>query len=227
MKKLLKLTARHLVKPLAGYYLRKERAYRSEGLRLRIPPGVFHPGFFFSTRLLVARLKQLDLSGKSLLELGAGSGMISLVAARAGAIVTASDISGTAVEAIRANAHQNNIELTVIESDLFSDIPPQHFDYLIINPPYYPRDPVSEDQHAWYCGSDFQYFRRLFRQIRPFVNQHSTILMILSEDCDIERIHSIAKKHNYKMVIDTQKRILWEMNYIFRIQTKINRGKIQ
>jgi release factor glutamine methyltransferase len=100
-----------------------------------VSPGVFFPGFIISTKLFLQFIEQLDISGKTLLELGAGSGIISVFAVLKGAIVTASDINPKAVQDIHENAVRNNVEVTVIESDLFEGIPRSTFDFIIIAPP--------------------------------------------------------------------------------------------
>lgn len=79
----------------------------------------------------------MPLKGKKFLELGCGSGLISIAAAKKGARVTASDINPVAVEFLVKNSEENKVEIEVIESDLFNDIPKQPFDIIAINPPYY------------------------------------------------------------------------------------------
>ena len=115
-----------IVKPLLWRYLSRERSYRYRDIRMTIRPGVFHPGFFFSTRLLLDFLAQHDLGGKTLLELGAGSGLIAIHSARRGARVTASDINPAAVQSIRENAAANSAELTVVDSGTLT-VPPWMF----------------------------------------------------------------------------------------------------
>src|SRR5205085_2367128 len=97
-EKIVAYLAGNFYKPALRRYLSRERVYRYEGISLQIHPEVFHPGFFFSTKLLLRYLLQLPLHQRSLLELGAGSGLISFAAARAGADVTASDINPVAVQ---------------------------------------------------------------------------------------------------------------------------------
>ena len=65
--------------------------YSRYGLKISVLPGVFHPGVFLSTNLIISYLKTRELDGKFFLELGAGSGLISLFAAKSGAKVTATD----------------------------------------------------------------------------------------------------------------------------------------
>ena len=81
MQKLIKYITNLIYKPLLVKYLSSTRVYIHKGIRLLIPPEVFHPGFFFSTKLLLAYVNRHSLRGKSFLELGAGSGLIQLTPA--------------------------------------------------------------------------------------------------------------------------------------------------
>jgi release factor glutamine methyltransferase len=198
-------------------YSAKERGYSYKGINVRVMPGVFHPGLFFSTKLLIEYLSKLDLKNKTVLELGAGSGLISIYCAKQNAIVTATDINPTAVININKNAELNNVKITVLESDLFDKIEKENYDYMIINPPYFPKDPTSDKEFAWYCGSDFKYFKKLFSQLNNYRTE-SNVLLILSEDCDFNRINSIANECNFKLNLVLQKKVLWEQNFIYTIE---------
>jgi release factor glutamine methyltransferase len=207
-----------LLQPLAKWYLAKDRSYSYQGLKLVIKPGVFHPGLFFSTTYLASFLKKLELANKTFLELGAGSGLLSLLAARQGASVTSLDISSSSIENTRLNASSNQLSITLILSDLMDEIPESTpFDFIFINPPYYPQDPVSEAEKAWYCGSSFQYFKKLFAQLVPRI-PFSACYMILSEDCDIQAIRQIAQENGLDLFLIEKKRIWWEWNFIFRVE---------
>ena len=102
------------LQPLLKKYLSKPRNYRYQELNLVIYPGVFHPGFFFSTQFLLKQLSQLELKDKRVLELGAGSGLISFVVKQMGGIITASDISENVVRNIKLNQKSNNFFFEVI-----------------------------------------------------------------------------------------------------------------
>ncbi|MCX8106964.1 MAG: class I SAM-dependent methyltransferase [Ignavibacterium album] len=203
-------------------YSSKERDYVFNRMKLRVLPGVFHPGFFFSTKFLISHLTKYDLKDKHVLELGAGSGMISLFCANKGAFVTSSDISLTAVENVKLNAKMNDCDIDVFHSDLFDSIPKQQFDFIIINPPYFPKDAKNESELAWFCGSEFQYFEKLFTQITDFLYSSTVALMVLSEDCDIQRINSIASKNMVEMKLKETKKFFGELNFIFQLHLSEN-----
>lgn len=207
-------------RPLVSWYIRKPRPYSYEGIRIIVQPGVFHPAFFFSTRILLRFLHGMkqQLPGRRFLELGAGSGIISLYAARLGAAVTASDISLTAVSALRENAVRNGIELNILHSDLFGAFPEGDYDVILINPPYYKKNPATEAEHAWYCGEQLDYFRRLFAQLPARMHHGTLAFMILSDDCDLEGIRSLAGSNGFRMDVAETRKVAWEKNFIFRIR---------
>jgi len=206
-----------VLQPLYRQYLSRARSCRYKDVRVVVSPGVFFPGFIFSTKIFLQFIEGLDLNGKRFLELGAGSGLISIFAARKGAVVTASDINPLSVENIRENAARNDAAVTVIESDLFEGILLQAFDFIIIAPPYYPKDPADYREMAWFCGAHFEFFERLFRQLPVFFHDSSQVLMILSEDCDISAIRAVASRYGFEFHLLLRKRKLGEWNFIFRI----------
>jgi release factor glutamine methyltransferase len=205
------------LQPFASWYLSKDRFYRYKNLKLLVKKSVFHPGFFFSTKMLVNFLEEKDLKNKTLLELGAGSGLVSFVAAGRGANVTATDINSIAIEGLYFNAAQNQLPVTIIHSDLFDSLSEtEFFDFVIINPPYYPRNPANDAEKAWFCGEDFAYFRKLFAQLSQ--RHDKTIWMILSEDCQTQAIQGLATQFGMSLKTIVSKKTGWEWNFIFQIE---------
>jgi len=216
---MLKFLSTRFIRPLMQRYLSKERNYSYEKITLKILPGVFHPGFFFSTKFLLHFMEQFDLKGKKILELGAGSGLISFIAERKGAAVTASDLSKVAIEGLQLNKEKLQSAITIIRSDLFDEIPNQQFDFIIINPPYFPKNSTNDSQLAWYCGEHFEYFDKLFSQLSAFGILACKVIMILSEDCNISTIERIASGNGFVLEEYERKKIWWEWNFIFEIRT--------
>jgi release factor glutamine methyltransferase len=209
-----------LVTRFAKIYTAKEREFSYKNIKVRVRPGVFHPGLFISTRILLDFVSDLELEKKSFLELGAGSGIISILASKKGAIVYASDISSTAVENIRLNAEINNATISVYKSDLFENLPAMEFEYIIINPPYYKKDPINEAEYAWYCGNNHEYFTRLFDSLADHTHKSSKVFMILSEVCDIDAITQIGKDRKFEWELIQKKSVLGEKNYIYNLSIK-------
>jgi len=75
------------------------------GLVLIVEPTVFHPKIFLTSKFFAEFLQGLDLTGKNAVEIGTGSGILALSAAKAGAAsVLALDINPAAVRTAAANA---------------------------------------------------------------------------------------------------------------------------
>ena len=76
---------------------------------LEVPPTVFGDGLHPTTTSCLELLTPLVGPGTRLLDVGCGSGALSVVAARAGADATAIDVDDAAVDATRANAAANGV----------------------------------------------------------------------------------------------------------------------
>lgn len=198
--------------PIVKWYLSKDRLYEKGEIQLLVKSGVFHPGFFGSTSVLRKFILQHShVSGRKVLELGAGTGVISILLYRLGAIVTASDISRNAIENIKINAQRNDAALRVIHSDMFENIK-DSFDLIVINPPYYRRKPVQEPDHAWYAGESLQYFYKLFAGLPGVMHSDSRVLMVLSDDCNLEEINKIAGSNSFKSTVK-HREFKWIQNF--------------
>src|ERR1044072_3049868 len=91
---------------------------RVGGFKLRVRPTVFHPRFFLSSKRFVSFLDGLDLRDKVVIDVGTGSGVIALAAARAGSkTVIAADINPNAAMCAAENARANGL------GELFSGFP--------------------------------------------------------------------------------------------------------
>src|SRR4030095_3680463 len=146
MRSLIKHIVGRTYKPLLVRYLSKTRTYSWKGITVEVPPSVFHPGFFTSTKLLLHYIKHKNFKKTSVLELGAGSGLISIYTAKKGGYVTATDINPVAISCLKRNSELNKTELTILHSDLFANIPMHSFDTIIINPPYYKKEPRINEE---------------------------------------------------------------------------------
>lgn len=209
------------LKPYLTWYLKKERITHLRGFKLTVKPTVFHPKYFFSTTYLVDFVSRLNLANKTFLEIGCGSGLISLEAYRHKAKVSCCDINEAAIISTTQNLEFNfkstKPDFYIYKSDVLEAVPKMPFDYIVINPPYFFEDVTSDSQLAWNCGKNGEYFKKLFSQLHGFIHKESQVYMILADNCDIKRIKEIAVMKHFNLSLEEQKKIKWEVNYIFKI----------
>ena len=115
---------------------------------LDIPGSVYYPeedSEIFADFLVKNRSEFLN---KKVLEIGSGSGLLSIICAKFGANVLAVDINPEAVEATKENAKANKISLESMQSDIFSKINGK-FDIIIFNTPYLPdEDEITKKSYS-------------------------------------------------------------------------------
>jgi len=128
-------------------------------LRLSILPTVYEPA---EDSFLLATYASSIAGGKKILEIGCGSGIVSLSAAAADKSnsVLGVDINAAAVKCARENAEGNGIKnASFIESDLFAAVPSgSKFGVILFNPPYLPTTREEklalEDENFTYDGGE-------------------------------------------------------------------------
>jgi release factor glutamine methyltransferase len=116
-----------------------------------ILPDVYNPS---DDSYLLLRAVEV-LPGQDFLEIGCGSGLISLHAAKLGARASAVDINPNAVECTRQNANRNGLRVKVRQSDLFQNVA-GYFDVIAFNPPYLPTETRSTSwiERSWSGGEE-------------------------------------------------------------------------
>lgn len=221
MKKILKKIIQPFYQRYHFWYHNKPRRYNYKKIYTIIQPSVFSPKHTISTKILLNYISTLNLKKARVLELGCGSGIISIYTASKGAEVIATDINKIALSSLNKTAPQQQLSVETIFSDLFDQIPISNFNYIFINPPYYPKNPKNINEQAWFCGENFEYFEKLFQQLPNQLTSTTNCLMILSDDCEVTIIKNIAKKNKLSLIEILEKQSFFEKNYIFKIESRI------
>lgn len=121
---------------------------------------MFHPRYFISSECFAEFIGGLDLSGKHVVDIGTGSGILALAAARAGAEnVTATDINPNAALTAAENARANGMDdrVTAVCTNLLSALAPRPlFDVILSSPPKHAGEPRDLADRGWHAGPNYR-----------------------------------------------------------------------
>ncbi len=99
-------------------------------------------------------IESLDVRpGEKVLEIGCGSGVVSLHCARNGCAVVSGDVNPKAVDLTRRGFEANGLHATIVITDVYSAIDGV-FDTIVFNLPYLPVDEEGLLEKAWSGGPD-------------------------------------------------------------------------
>ncbi|WP_027459467.1 class I SAM-dependent methyltransferase [Deinococcus murrayi] len=101
-------------------------------------PGVFSAAKLDrATALLLGVLEEVDLTGRRVLDLGCGTGVLGAWAARRGAAVTLADADLQSVRSAQATLAANGLPGEVLHSDVDAGLGERTFDAVLTNPPFH------------------------------------------------------------------------------------------
>lgn len=141
-------------------------------------------------------IESLDVrEGEDVLEIGCGSGVVSIHCAVNGCNVTSVDINPSAVECTKENAKLNSANIAVRHSDLFQNVP-ERFDTIIFNLPYLPVDDEGELAKAWSGGDDgMGPLPRLMEESVDHLNKNGRVVVVVSSLMDQKELNSLLSKY--------------------------------
>lgn len=97
------------------------------------PKMAFGTGHHETTRSVIRLMQEMDMTGKMILDMGCGTGILGILALKMGAKdIFAIDIDPWSVENTTLNAQLNSVELEVIEGTV-KDIPEQQYEIIFAN----------------------------------------------------------------------------------------------
>lgn len=171
---------------------------------------VYRPGK--DSFLLKEVLEGQELDGKEVLDVGTGSGILALTAARKGAEATAVDINPDAVEETGVKARQEGVDIEVFESDLFGSVEGV-YDIVVFNPPYVP---VSEEdgsaaEKAWVGGEDGrETLDRFIEEVDDHLEVGGKALLVQSSRNDLEETLEAFRREGFDSEVVEEEKLHFE-----------------
>lgn len=164
----------------------------------------------YETEILVDLIINDNSNNKKILDIGTGSGAISLALSKnlKDSKIIGVDISKNAIDLANENKIKlniNNVEFK--ESDIFSNIE-EKFDIIVSNPPYINKEDFEkldnklyyEPQNALYGGEDGLYFyKKIIKNAKNFLNKNGKIYLEIGYD-QKDSISNLLEEYGYKQI---------------------------
>jgi HemK-related putative methylase len=180
----------HLRRPFLLRRVRRITIEHVDGVPLVVWPDVLNPVVFRSGELFARTLasEKFAPSGgheASALDMGTGSGICAIFAARNGYRVTAVDLNPEAVRCARINVMLNRLDhrIEVLQGDLFAPVEGQRFHLILFNPPFYRGEPKNPFDMAWRATDVFE---RFAAGLDAALASDGRALILLSTDGDAD-----------------------------------------
>ncbi|WP_296856172.1 HemK2/MTQ2 family protein methyltransferase [uncultured Methanobrevibacter sp.] len=154
--------------------------------------------------------------GQSVLEIGTGSGLVSMYASLLTDDVTATDINYNALELAEKNFKLNNIGTIKLEfGDLFEPVKDKKFDVILFNTPYLPTDSddiINDDlNYAFDGGLDGRkVIDRFINQVSNHLNEKGIVQIIQSSLSDNDRTLDMFDRNGFVAEIAESEKFFFE-----------------
>jgi HemK-related putative methylase len=211
----LSLLGNSLQRPFLRRRLGKVVLEHVDGVPLIVLPEVFNPVVFRTGALLGRTIsaspdaapgsRGLDSrAGSRALDLGTGSGVGAVFAARRGHQVVAVDVNPEAVRCVRLNALLNGLEdrIEARRGDLFEPVAGETFDLILFNPPFFRGAPRNPLDHAW-RGTDV--LERFAAGLPAALAPGGTFLLLLSTDGDGDTLLAMLRDQGFTLGIAAER----------------------
>lgn len=184
------------------------------GYNIKVNKHVLVPRF--ETEELIEKtinlVNQLNLKEIDILELGTGTGCISIALSNElhPKSIDALDISGKALKVAKTNAVLNNVNINFIKKDMTKFKPNKKYDLIISNPPYLTETDDTdigikyEPKKALYASDNGNYFyKEILKKYKPYLKDKFIIAFETGVKTK-EKIEDYAKNlyHNSEIIFE-------------------------
>ena len=154
--------------------------------------------------------------GMSVLEIGTGSGLVSMYASLLTDDVTATDINYNALELAEKNFKLNNIDTVKLEfGDMFEPVKDKKFDVILFNTPYLPTDSddiIDDDLNYAFDGglNGRKVIDRFINEVSNHLNDKGIVQMIQSSLSDNDRTLDMFDRNGFVAEIAESEKFFFE-----------------
>ena len=223
-----------LVRALCMFWLVPKREYLKRfrigrtvsehvaGLDIVVLPEVFNPvafrtGQFFAE--YVSRLPAAESASRRALDLGTGSGILAMTAAKLGYSTDAVDLNDEAVRCATNNVVRNELQTSVrvFHGDLFAPLENHAYDLILFSPPSFRGKPRSRFELCWQAEDIFE---RFAAALPDRLSAGGQALVLQSSDGDEAGLLEAFAGTGLDIDIATRKHFGVEILSIYRLQQR-------
>jgi release factor glutamine methyltransferase len=170
------------------------------------------------TYLMEQALNNFVLKNKSILEIGCGSGYLSIFCAKNGANVTAIDLNHKAITYAKKQAEKEKVRIDFIQSNLFESLNPKDkFDIIFFNPPYLVSDNI--DYLALDGGKKGREIIDKFLNVfEKHLEPNGFVLLLHTDYNDLKETEEKLAQKSFRFEIIEKQHIFFEDLYILKIK---------
>jgi HemK-related putative methylase len=193
------------------------RVERVHGMPFVVTPSVFNPKVPRTGEFLASQIdSRLVPRDWEVLDMGTGSGICAVFAARHARRVVAVDINAAAVRCAGINALLNHVEhkIDVRHGDLFAPALGERFDLILFNPPFVQGSPRDDRDRAWRSNDVAE---RFAAGLGAHLKSGGSALVLLSTFGDGHVFLDEFRKHNLEISVLAERRFVNERLTIFRL----------
>jgi release factor glutamine methyltransferase len=198
-------------RPYLNKVLSHSEPYEVEifGTNIIVLPGVMSPKYDWAGLFMISYLPE-DLFGLDILEIGSGTGLVSVLCAIRGAnSITAVDVNRLAVENTRLNFEKLEIaNALVYESDVFSSLPVKKYDVIIFNLPYHDAEPVT-DLERGVMDKNYIVMEKFLSGAKFFMKENSELYVGFSKSGNVKHFLSKVRENEFT-IEDMKEQDYWE-----------------
>jgi len=194
------------------------RMEQVRGVPFIITPSVFNPKRLRTGEFFAAVLESGLVDGAAdVLDMGTGSGVCAVFAARHARRVVAVDINAAAVRCAGINTLLNHLEhkIEVRHGDLFEPVQRERFDFILFNPPFLRGTPRDDRDRAWRSNDVAE---RFASGVGAHLNPGGRALVLLSTFGDAPGFLEQFHKHGLQVAQCAERRFINERLAIFELR---------
>ncbi|WP_430515182.1 HemK2/MTQ2 family protein methyltransferase [Pyrococcus woesei] len=193
------------------------------GLKIEISEEVYEPAedSFLLAEVLLKEVRDEDI----VLDMGTGSGILALLAAKKAKFVVGVDINERAVDIAWKNAVNNDVKNVIfVKSDLFENIRGR-FSLIVFNPPYLLgedeeiRDPIDLALIGGKTGGEV--IERFAKHVKDFLLPGGRVLLLYSSLTKIN-VRKLFDELGFKTAIVAKEKLFFEELYVMKAELSLH-----